>query len=186
LTNELDPFQERLTGAAAGEELALTELYRDLFPRLLRYIRTIEPREAEDLASDVWLEIAVGLARFSGGETALRAWAFTIARRRVIDLRRRRGRRNTEPMEADRLAAHGPSGDVEEEAMTGLTTRAALARIAGLPRDQAEIIVLRVLGGLSVAEVAAIVDKQPGTVRVLQHRGLRRLAKVIEKERVTG
>jgi RNA polymerase sigma-70 factor (ECF subfamily) len=56
-------------------------------------------------------------------------------------------------------------------------TRAALALVAELPPDQAEVVALRVLGDLEVAEVARIVGKRPGAVRVLAHRGLRRLAK---------
>ena len=60
------------------------------------------------------------------------------------------------------------------------STRAALALLAELPPDQAEVVVLRVVGGLEVAEVARIVGKRPGAVRVLAHRGLRRLARRLE------
>ncbi len=66
---------------------------------------------------------------------------------------------------------HGGLGDVEEEAMANLSTETAIARIATLPPDQAEVVLLRVLAGLGVAEVARIMGKRPGTVRVLQHRG---------------
>jgi RNA polymerase sigma-70 factor (ECF subfamily) len=51
------------------------------------------------------------------------------------------------------------------------STRAALALIVQLPRDQAEVVALRVLGGLGVAEVARITGRRPGAVRVLAHRG---------------
>ena len=71
-------------------------------------------------------------------------------------------------------------GDVESEAMERLSTESALARIATLPPDQAEIVLLRVLSGLPVKDVAAIVGKRPGTVRVLQ-----RLASTISPEPVT-
>jgi RNA polymerase sigma-70 factor (ECF subfamily) len=59
---------------------------------------------------------------------------------------------------------------------------AALAFIAGLPRAQAEVVLLRVVGGLDAAEVGAIVGKTPGAVRVLQHRGLSRLAEQLLRE----
>ena len=178
-------FDDVLAAASAGAEWALAELYRDLHPRILRYLRALEPSEAEDLASDVWLDVARGLARFEGDERAFRAWAFTIARRRLIDLRRRRARRATFPAEPGRLVEHGGHGDVEEEAMAALTAEAALARIAALPPDQAEVVLLRVLGGLRVGEVAEIMGKRPGTVRVLQHRALRRLARQVSRELVT-
>jgi RNA polymerase sigma-70 factor (ECF subfamily) len=60
------------------------------------------------------------------------------------------------------------------------STRAALALVAELPPDQAEVVALRVLGSLEAAEVARILGKRPGAVRVLAHRGLRRLAKRME------
>jgi RNA polymerase sigma-70 factor (ECF subfamily) len=55
--------------------------------------------------------------------------------------------------------------------------------IARLPADHAEIVLLRVLGGLDVAEVASIVGKTPGAVRVASHRALRRLAQLLEQAR---
>lgn len=178
-------FDDVLAAAGAGAEWALAELYRHLHPRILRYLRALEPSEAEDLASDVWLDVARGLGRFEGDERAFRAWAFTIARRRLVDLRRRRARRATFPAEPERLVEHGGRGDVEDEAMAELTTEAALARIASLPPDQAEVVLLRVLGGLGVGEVAGIMGKRPGAVRVLQHRALRRLARQVSRELVT-
>jgi RNA polymerase sigma-70 factor (ECF subfamily) len=88
-------------------------------------------------------------------------------------------------MEPERLADETPVGDVEEEAITSLATEAALERVATLPPDQAEVILLRVLGGLPVDEVATILGKRPGTIRVAQHRALRRLAAELTPEAVT-
>lgn len=170
----IEDFDRTLQAAREGQGWALGELFRNLYPRIVRYLRVLEPSDAEDIASDAWLDISSGLDRFEGNEVGLRALAFKIARRRMIDLRRRRARRSVQPMGSLDDLAHG--GDVEEEAMTELATQAALGRIATLPPDQAEVVLLRVLGGLPVAEVARIMDKQPGTVRVLQHRALRRLA----------
>ena len=178
-------FPTILTAAQTGAEWALAELFRDLHPRILRYLRALEPSEAEDVASEVWLDIARGLGRFDGEEQAFRAWAFTIARRRVVDLRRQRARRPAVPTPMEGIIERGGIGDAEQEAMTALTTEAAIARIATLPSSQAEVVLLRVLAGLSVREVAAIVGKRPGTVRVLQHRALRRLAREVQREAVT-
>jgi RNA polymerase sigma-70 factor (ECF subfamily) len=179
-------FPNILAAAQTGAEWALAELYRDLHPPILRYLRAMDPSEAEDLASEVWLAVARSLAGFEGEEErAFRAWAFTIARRRLIDLRRQRSRRPAAPAPQELLAERGGIADAEEEAMTALSTAAALARIATLPPDQAEVVLLRVLGGLGVAEVASIMGKRPGTVRVLQHRALKRLAEQIRREAVT-
>lgn len=185
----MDPeeFQATLVAARAGEGSALGDLFRELHPRILRYLTALERSEAEDLASDTWLDVARALDRFVGDERALRALAFTIARRRLIDLRRTRARRSTVPSEPAVLEAHAPLGDVEAEAMSEIAVRDATERVkAVLTPDQAEVVLLRVLGDLSVREVAAILGKRPGTVRVIQHRALRRLAQLVANERVTG
>jgi len=54
--------------------------------------------------------------------------------------------------------------------MTNISTRMALARIASLPPDQAEVVLLRVLGGFDASELAEILGKRPGAIRVLQYR----------------
>ena len=83
-----------------------------------------------------------------------------------------------------------PVGEVPEQGVADaavmaeerMATRAALQQIARLPRDQAEVVVLRSIAGLDVGHVAAILGKRPGTVRVLAHRGLRRLKEIIERD----
>lgn len=178
-------FEVTLAEARAGEREALARLYRDLHTPILRYLVALEPAEAEDLASEVWLQVIAGLDRFHGDERGFRAWAFTIARSRTVDLRRRRRRRPTIAADPEELDRHATIRDVEEEALQELATREAIARIATLTRDQAEVILLRVLAGLSVRDVSAIMRKRPGTVRVLQHRALRRLAAQVTKVEVT-
>ncbi len=169
-------FAERLAAARAGEAWAVEALWHDLHPRILRFLRGVDPRHAEDLASETWLRIARDLGRFDGTEPEFRAWVFTIARYRWID-GRRRGRRDLAvslPSEAlsGVPAPDDPAKAVEDAA--GL--EAALALVRQLPPDLGEVILLRVVAGLDVAHVARIVGKRPGTVRVLQHRGLQRLA----------
>jgi RNA polymerase sigma-70 factor (ECF subfamily) len=181
----VDSFESVLPAARRGEEWAIASLYRDLHPRLLRYLRAQEPADAEDLASEVWLDLGRHLSRFEGGEADLRAWAFIVARHRVVDLRRARRRWRTEPAPMERLVGYAAAGDVERDALEALDTEAAVARIAALPPDQAEVVLLRVLGGLSTKQVAAIVGKRPGAVRALQHRALKRLARTISREVVT-
>jgi len=180
-----DQFEDALEAARRGSDWALGALYRDLQPKVLRYLRAQEPREAEDLASEAWLDVASALHRFRGGEDDFRRWVFTIARRRLLDFRRQRGRRRTDPAPVETLASRLPSGDVEAEAMANLSAEGAIACIAALPPAQAEVLLLRVLGGLSVKEVADIIGKRPGTVRVIQHRALARLAVELSREVVT-
>lgn len=180
-------FREVLRCAANGDGAAFGRLWRDMHPMLLRYLRLSAGDAAEDLASEVWLEVARRIARFRGGELEFRGWLFTVARRRVIDLRRyetRHPERST--ADTDRMDRPAPD-DTAAKVLEGISTEAALAFIATLPREQAEIIILRVVAGLDVAQVARIVGKSPGAVRVAAHRGLRSLSTRLDGDAgVTG
>ena len=177
-------FDGIFAAARLGEEWAVAAIWRDLHPRLLRYLRvTVPGGGVEDLASDVWLEVASGLGRFAGDRQAFLRWTFTICRRRVIDAGRREARRRTDPVAPEVLELHAPK--VDGELAGRLALDAALAHLSRLPRDQAEVILLRVVVGLDADSVGEILGRRPGTVRVLQHRGLERLAAVLVDERVT-
>jgi RNA polymerase sigma-70 factor, ECF subfamily len=180
-------FEAALDAAAGGDEAAFGILWRDLQPGLLRYLDALAPGVGEDLASETWLRIVPRLGHFSCDERAFRAWVFTIARHRAIDRWRRRVRRRDELVPSDALAGLPASDDPAGAAVDAISSQAAVALIATLPPDQAEVVLLRVVGGLDVAEVAAITGKRPGNVRVLSHRALRRLAERLEADtRVQG
>ncbi len=176
-------FAGLLTAAQAGSEPAFARLWRDANPALLRYLRVIAPDVAEDVAADTWLRVVRGLARFSGDEQAWRAWLFTIARRRVIDESRRRSRRPAVPL--DEKTEPSAAGDAADAALEHLATQAALALVAELPANQAEVIMLRVVAGLDTEAVARLTGRSPGAVRVAAHRGLRRLAQLLAQSGVT-
>jgi len=189
-----DQFQGILTAAQDGGEWAVAVLYRWLQPTLVGYLRSRAGDDAEDLASETWLAVARGLASFAGDEGAFRSWVFTIAHRRLVDHHRATARRPRShslsraegddrqgPVELP--AADDPAGDV----MAALGTEDAVRRIVALlPKDQAEIVLLRVVAGLPVEDVAAITGRKPGTVRVLQHRALRRLAERLDDPARSG
>jgi RNA polymerase sigma-70 factor (ECF subfamily) len=174
-----EQFDEVLQAAHVGAPWAVEAIYRDLHPSVLAFLRHRAPQDAEDLAADVFVAVAEGLVGFQGSEERFRSWVFTIAYRRVADLRRRASRRRTEPQPPEIMAEHLTTGDVEREVMRAIGTRSALARIAALPPAQAEVVLLRVVGDLCVDDVAAIVGRRPGAVRALQHRALQRLAREV-------
>jgi RNA polymerase sigma-70 factor, ECF subfamily len=165
------PFAMTLEAAQTGSEPALSSLYLALQPEVLAFMRARAPRDADDLSSEVWVDVTRGIARFAGDEAGFRAWVFTIARRRLIDARRQSERRPTTPL--GELERAGSEHDPETALLAATGARELLA---GLPKDQADVVRFRVVDGLSVDEAAARLGKRPGTVRVLQHRGLRRLA----------
>ena len=170
-----DDFEPALTAAQSGEEWALGALYRDLQPALLGYLTAQESGEGEDLASEAWVDIGAGIARFEGDESAFRCWAFTIARRRLIDFRRARSRRRTHPVPTESLAGREDPRDPYRSA----ESLGTLSLLATLPPEQAEIVLLRVVGGFDSDEVARVTGKKPGTVRVIQKRALERLAEIL-------
>ena len=178
-------FSVTLTSAQGGDETAFACLFRDVQPALLRYLHVITP-EAEDVAGETWLQVVKGLPRFRGGEEAFRAWLFTIARHRAVDAGRSRSRRSDVPLAVtDEVTGQPMAPDAAELALEAIATRSVVALIKTLPRDHAEIIMLRVVAGLEAADVARIVGKTPGAVRVTAHRALRRLAEVAERAGVT-
>ena len=183
-----DQFQGILTAAQDGGEWAVAVLYRWLHPAVVSYLRARAGDEAEDLASETWIAVARGLSNFSGDEPAFRSWVFTIAHRRLIDHHRATARRPrtrtlhaTEGDQRDSPVELAAGDDPAVEVLDAVAGDEAVRRIVALlPRDQAEIVLLRVVGGLPVDDVAAITGRRPGTVRVLQHRALRRLAERLE------
>ena len=178
-----DAFETTLAAAQTGAEWALAALYRDLNPRLLRYLRARAGQDADDVASATWVDVSRNLNGFTGGEDDFRGWLFTITRRRLSDHRRTLARRPADPVPAETLVAHDAVPDAAEAALAGrLGDAAARQIVAVLPPDQADVVLLRVVAGLSVDEVAARTGKRPGAVRVLQHRALKRLAQEIRDD----
>jgi RNA polymerase sigma-70 factor, ECF subfamily len=173
-------FPELLAAAQGGDEQAFAVLWRDLQPAVLRYFQVVAAEAAEDLAADTWVSVIRGLGRFRGEERAFRAWVFTVARHRAVDWRRQAARRPTSPVPVEHLADRPAPDDPVAAVLEAQSTQAALALLVELPPDQAEVVALRVLGGLDVAEVGRIIGKRPSAVRVLSHRGLRRLASQVE------
>jgi len=169
-------FGEVIAAARNGDERAFAALWRDLNPAVLRYLRVLAPAGADDVAAEVWLEVCQGLDRFRGEEAGFRSWVFTVARMRAVDAARHAARRPARPVPLESLPDRPAADDPAELALEAQATRDALALIAELPPDQAEVVALRVIAGLDVAQVGELVGKRPGTVRVLAHRGLRRLA----------
>jgi RNA polymerase sigma-70 factor, ECF subfamily len=165
-----------ISEARAGSEAGFRHLWRQLQPRLLRFLSVYGCEEPDDVASETWLQVVRDLHRFDGGEEEFRGWLFSIARHRAIDATRAKTRFRDRLARAQ--AAEPSPGDkpVELEVLEELSTRQAVALVAGLSRDQAEAVALRVIAGLDTPVVARILRKSPGSVRVALHRGLRALA----------
>lgn len=180
-----DEFADVLADAQNGSEDAFAILWRDANPALLRYLRVVSPEYAEDIAAETWVQVVRGLPKFRGDESAWRAWLFTNARRRMLDQARTRKRHPAESLDNVHAADVPRSPDAAQTAMDNLATESALAVVARLPGQQAEVILLRVVAGLDTEVVADMLGKSPGAIRVLAHRGLKKLQALLSGAGVT-
>ena len=182
--NELgDRFADVLRAAAGADRAAFAELWRSAHPGLIRYLCVVcGSALAKDVASEAWIRVIRGLPRFSGGESDFRGWLAVIARNRAIDLVRSAARR-PETLVPEVSEHRQPSSpDAADEALGRLSTEAAIDLVRTLPPAVAEMVMLRVVMGLDVAEVAVIVDRTPGAVRVAVHRALKSLAETLGRD----
>jgi RNA polymerase sigma factor (sigma-70 family) len=147
------------------------DVYRDLAPAVLGYLRSERVRDSEDLLGEVFLQVTRDLSQFRGDRDDLRRWVFTIARHRVVDDARRRARR---PRELDRelpdTAAQPPVDAIDPE---------LVAALALLTDEQREVIVLRFVADLPLDVVARVTKRRVGAVKALQHRALATLGRIL-------
>lgn len=175
-------LSDAVRAAQQGDQQAFRVLYRDVQPRLLRYLRAMVGDDAEDVASEAWLHIARDLPGFSGDSDGFRGWAATIARHRGLD-HQRRHRRRPQPASTpiEDLGDLAAGDDTAQSAVDTVATQAAVAMIADLPPDQAEAVMLRVVMGLDAESAGQVLGKKAGAVRTAAYRGLRRLATRLEQ-----
>lgn len=177
VTNDL---AAAVRAAQGGDEEAFRFVYRTVQPGLLRYLTVLVGADAEDVASETWLQITRDLATFDGGE-GFRAWAATIARHRALDHLRHRRRRPAMAVPVDALVELPAGDDTAERATEGLGTDSALALIAALPRKEAEAVLLRSVLGLDAETAGQVLGRRAGAIRTAAHRGLRRLAQMLAR-----
>lgn len=162
--------------AQSGDEGAFRLLYRTQQPALLRYLRVLVGEDAEDVASEAWLQIARDLRTFSGDWDGFRGWTATIARHRAMDLLRSQRRRPQAGASIESLIELSAGDDTADRALELVTTDAAVTMIASLPPEQAEAIMLRVVVGLDAKSTGRILGRRAGAVRTAAYRGLKQLA----------
>jgi RNA polymerase sigma-70 factor (ECF subfamily) len=176
-----EPFQRVLSAAQADAPWAYEQLYRALSPSVCGYLRVQGALDPEDLTSEVFLGVFRRIGSFSGDEDQFRSWVFTFAHRRLTDERRAVGCR---PRLAEAPLPDPYGGDVEEEALRRLSVERVRTLCSGLAPDQCDVLLLRLISGLTVEAVAAIVGKSPGAVKALQRRGVAAIRRILEREGV--
>ncbi len=176
-------FDDVLAAAKSGAGWAAERLWTSLAPAVSGYLTAQGAADPDDLTSEVFLGVFRSLGSFSGSEGQLRSWVFTIAHRRLTDERRRVGRRP--PPVSGLEPDDGPPGpSAEQEALRRLSTQRVRDLCDRLVPDQRDVLLLRLVGGLTVEEVASALGKAEGAVKALQRRALVAARKIFDQEGV--
>ncbi|MCU1579079.1 MAG: polymerase sigma-70 factor [Rhodoglobus sp.] len=177
-----EAFDAVLAAAQAGSGWAFRTIWQEYAPAVAAFARARGSREADDLTSDVFLALFEQLPDFVGGEPELRSFVFSIAYRRLVDeLRRRTRRGEARPWSAEEDVRESPSA--EDAALERLGEASAVQLLDDLPEDQRNVMVLRILGDLTIEQIAEVVGKRAGAVKALQHRALQSLRKKVSPGR---
>ncbi|HEY1704963.1 MAG TPA: RNA polymerase sigma factor [Trebonia sp.] len=176
---EMDELTKVVHGARAGDSECFRILYREVQPKLLRYLSfLVDNTDAEDIASETWLQATRDFHKFEGDIDNFRGWITTIARHRAMDHLRKSSRQPPAvPMPVEEFSFFASADDTEARAIETITTDDAVKLISTLPKDQAEAVMLRAVIGMDARTAAAVVGKRAGAVRTAAYRGLKTLAK---------
>ena len=176
-------FDAVLAAAQAGGGWAFERLWEAYAASVAGYLRLQGGPEPDDLTSEVFLGSFKSIGEFQGDEAAFRSWLFTIAHRRLLDARRAAGRRPQMATLEDAVLP-APESGADAQVLARLATERVRALCDRLVPDQRDVLLLRIVSGLTVEEVAAALGKSPGAVKALQRRGLVALRKILEREGV--
>lgn len=169
--------------ACAGDQQALADLYDWYMPRVYRYAvaRMGNVAEAEDLTEEVFLKMLGAISDFRWRDVPFSSWLFRIAHNQVVTHFRRTSQRGGPTAElSDEMVdgRKGPAATVEDQLTMEEVRRAA----DQLPEAQREVIALRFVSGLSIAETAKALGKREGNVKALQHKAVAKLQKMLIPE----
>ena len=178
-------FDSVLSAAQSGAPWALERLYEAMSPGVLGYLRIQGASDPEDLSNEVFLGAFQRIGSFAGGEEKFRSWVFTIAHSRLVDDRRRVSRRPVIADDRREAAAERAGGDAEQDALERLSSQRVRALCESLVADQRDVLLLRLMAGLTVEAIADALGKSEGAVKALQRRGLANLRKALERDPVS-
>jgi RNA polymerase sigma-70 factor (ECF subfamily) len=171
--------------AKQGDQSAFVAIYEQYQPSIYTYIfyRVGDGMLADDLTADVFVRLVDKIRSFTPGERPLLAWLYTIAHNLVVDHYRHNGRTHCLPLDemSENLAADEASQPAQtaEQHLTQDWLRESLRR---LTEAQRQVILLKFVEGKSNAEVAALLGKDEGAIKSLQHRALAALSRALEED----
>jgi RNA polymerase sigma-70 factor, ECF subfamily len=163
--------------AAQADRAAFATLYRRYLDRVYGYAfyQLGDHHDAEDVTERIFLAALRALPDFRDQGSTFRAWLFRIAHNTIANAHRSRARRRTEPLPDDFQRA-APNADPAGQVALADELLEIRRAVAQMPDDRRQVILLRFVDDLSTNEIAQVLDRSPGAVRVLLHRSLRDLA----------
>ena len=189
MTNLGDGLDAEVGAAVDGDRQAIERLLASIRPLVVRYCRARVGRQersfasADDVAQEVCLAVLTALPSYRDQGRPFLAFVYGIAAHKVADSHRSAARNRSEPVPEVPDAPETEAGP-EQRAMQGELSDRMAVLLRVLPEKQREILLLRVVVGLSAEETAEAVGSTPGAVRVAQHRALARLRKSLAAEEV--
>lgn len=177
-----DGFGATLAAARSGDAGAWSRLYHEVAPILIGYLRVQRLPDPEDVAGEVLLEVVRDLHRFDGDARGFRSWVLAIAHHRLLDARRRDARRPVTSVPSADLEPRPGRDDTEATSLAHVGLGELEPALDTLTAEQRSVLLLRVVGDLSIAEVAGIVGKRPGAVKQLQRRAAEAMRRALEDE----
>jgi RNA polymerase sigma factor (sigma-70 family) len=180
-----ESFEGVLGAARARQDWAWETIYRDLAPVVLGYLRAQGVANPDDLSGEVFLQVVRDIQTFEGGEREFRGWVFAIAHNRLIDERRSLKRRPANVFTGEEIEDGEVARSAEEDALAKISEKRARQLLARLSDDQQSVLLLRILGDLTIAQVAAALGRTPGAVKALQRRGLAALKRELSRRTIT-
>ena len=181
-TQGADPLDALVDGVRRGDREAIAAVYLEVAPGLRGFLlrRVAHGGVADDLVEQTFVELLESHRRLRGDGRALRAWLYRASRNNLADWRKRAERRSEYELTDARAAAlSDAAGGPEEEVLAASGDPRLVAALAKLTDEQREVVELRLVAGLGVAEVAALTGRSAGAVRALQHRAVTRLATLL-------
>ena len=163
--------------AQAGDQSAFAELYERYYDQIFRYVsfKCGSRLEAEDLTGEVFLRMLESIDKFKFQGFPFTSWLYRIAHNLVVDNFRRKGRKPTVPLDKVLHFSSEKDGEMENQAQINWSMGEVVEAMSSLTDLQREVITLRFVAGLSIAETADAVGRKENAVKALQHAGIRKL-----------
>jgi RNA polymerase sigma-70 factor (ECF subfamily) len=169
--NDDDEHATAIAMAKRGSASAFTAIWQHFSGQVYGYVSSFGIRDADDVTSEVFLGLFQSIEHFDGDSRDFRSWLFSIAHHRCVDeLRRSRRTPDLTSYEPERDRREAPSA--ETESLRRIEVQAGLDLVRCLPRDQRDVLMLRLVAELTVAETGHILGRSPAAVRQLQHRAI--------------